>query len=142
VTVSASEQSDAAVLWLHLWKQRSRLPVDTDALDKVGAYQWPGGAQEMREVVDHVAYRATGPALTGRQIPKLPLRRCRPSEALPEDLPVDLPKMLRDLEDAYIDHALRAARGHRGKAAGMLGMGRTTLVEKLRRRWARQARVG
>ena len=41
---------------------------------------------------------------------------------VPVNLPVDLPTMLRELEDAYI------------RAAKLLGMGRTTLVEKLRRR--------
>jgi two-component system, NtrC family, response regulator HydG len=135
-----NEHSDASLLWMHMWKQRSRLPVDTDALAKVEAYGWPGGATEMRDVVDHVAYRATGPALTGRNIPKLPLRaRAQKRPGLPEDLPLNLPNLLQELEDAYIDHALRAARGNRRVAAELLGMGRTTLVEKLRRRWKRVA---
>jgi DNA-binding NtrC family response regulator len=49
-------------------------------------------------------------------------------------LPVDLPTLLRDLEDAYIRAALAHTQCNKKEAAKLLGMGRTTLVEKLRRR--------
>jgi sigma-54 specific flagellar transcriptional regulator A len=50
------------------------------------------------------------------------------------NLPVDLPSMLRQLEDAYIRAALTRTQFNKKEAAKLLGMGRTTLVEKLRRR--------
>jgi sigma-54 specific flagellar transcriptional regulator A len=49
-------------------------------------------------------------------------------------LPVDLPMLLRELEDAYIQAALARTQCNKKEAAKLLGMGRTTLVEKLRRR--------
>jgi sigma-54 dependent transcriptional regulator, flagellar regulatory protein len=49
-------------------------------------------------------------------------------------LPVNLPSMLRELEEAYIAKALALTGGNKKEAARLLGMGRTTLVEKLRRR--------
>jgi sigma-54 dependent transcriptional regulator, flagellar regulatory protein len=49
-------------------------------------------------------------------------------------LPVDLPVLLRQLEDAYIKAALAQTRSNKKEAAKLLGLGRTTLVEKLRRR--------
>ena len=51
-------------------------------------------------------------------------------------LPVDLPRLLRDTEEAYIRLALDQTRGNKKEAARLLGMGRTTLVEKLRRKAA------
>jgi len=48
--------------------------------------------------------------------------------------PVDLPTMLRDLENRYINAALMQTGSNKKEAAKLLGMGRTTLVEKLRRR--------
>ena len=42
--------------------------------------------------------------------------------------------MLRQLEDAYIRAALTRTQFNKKEAAKLLGMGRTTLVEKLRRR--------
>lgn len=55
-------------------------------------------------------------------------------------LPIDLPTMLRDLENAYLDAALEQTGGNKKEAARLLGMGRTTLVEKLRRRSAETSR--
>jgi sigma-54 specific flagellar transcriptional regulator A len=49
-------------------------------------------------------------------------------------LPADLPRLLRELENAYVDRALELSGGSRKEAASLLGLGRTTLVEKLRRR--------
>jgi DNA-binding NtrC family response regulator len=49
-------------------------------------------------------------------------------------LPVDLPNMLREIETTYINAALAQTRSNKKEAAKLLGMGRTTLVEKLRRR--------
>jgi sigma-54 specific flagellar transcriptional regulator A len=54
-------------------------------------------------------------------------------------LPVDLPTMLRQIENAYINAALMQTHCNKKEAAKLLGMGRTTLVEKLRRRTAREA---
>jgi sigma-54 specific flagellar transcriptional regulator A len=56
---------------------------------------------------------------------------------LPElRLPVDLPRLLRETEEAYIRMALDQTSGNKKEAARLLGMGRTTLVEKLRRKAA------
>ncbi len=49
-------------------------------------------------------------------------------------LPVDLPSLLRSLEESYIRLALDQTAGNKKEAARLLGLGRTTLVEKLRRR--------
>ena len=53
------------------------------------------------------------------------------------DLPphgVDLRLLLTQLEDRLITQALERTGGNKNRAAGLLGMNRTTLVEKLRRR--------
>ena len=57
-----------------------------------------------------------------------------PLVSVPVNLPVNLPTMLRELEDAYIKAALTRTQFNKKEAAKLLGMGRTTLVEKLRRR--------
>ena len=54
--------------------------------------------------------------------------------------PMDLAGLLRRIEDAYIDDALQQTAGNRKQAARLLGLRRTTLVEKLRRREVRAAR--
>jgi sigma-54 specific flagellar transcriptional regulator A len=56
------------------------------------------------------------------------------SEAQRPKFPIDLPNLLRSVEDAYIASALAQAGGNRKAAADLLGLQRTTLVEKLRRK--------
>ena len=53
---------------------------------------------------------------------------------LSDGRPVDLPRILRRLEESYIDAALARTGGNKKAAADLLGLQRTTLVEKLRRR--------
>jgi sigma-54 specific flagellar transcriptional regulator A len=60
---------------------------------------------------------------------------------LPRAFPVSLPDLLRAIEDRYIDRALSETGGNRQAAATLLGLQRTTLVEKLRRREQHQART-
>jgi sigma-54 specific flagellar transcriptional regulator A len=69
--------------------------------------------------------------------PRFPLSAEAPvplDPALDEGRPVDLPGLLRRLEEAYIDAALTRTGGNKKAAADLLGLQRTTLVEKLRRR--------
>ncbi len=70
----------------------------------------------------------------------LPAERLAPVE-LDAARPLDLPALLRRLEDSYIDAALAKTAGNRKAAADLLGLQRTTLVEKLRRR-QREASIG
>ncbi len=53
---------------------------------------------------------------------------------LTDGRPVDLPGLLRRIEETYIDAALTRTGGNKKAAADLLGLQRTTLVEKLRRR--------
>jgi sigma-54 specific flagellar transcriptional regulator A len=56
------------------------------------------------------------------------------ADAAAPKFPIDLPGLLRAVEERYISAALHHARGNRKAAADLLGLQRTTLVEKLRRR--------
>jgi sigma-54 dependent transcriptional regulator, flagellar regulatory protein len=56
--------------------------------------------------------------------------------ALHAGQPIDLPQLLSDIEDLLISKALELTGGKRQAAADQLGLRRTTLVEKLRRRAA------
>ncbi len=82
-----------------------------------------------------------GPGMSSRVVAEAqPLMAPEPKPAGAEtpapavNLPVDLPMLLRELEDTYIQAALARTQCNKKEAAKLLGMGRTTLVEKLRRR--------
>ena len=48
---------------------------------------------------------------------------------------LDLRLLLTELEERFIAEALARTGGNRNRAAELLGLNRTTLVEKLRRRY-------
>jgi sigma-54 dependent transcriptional regulator, flagellar regulatory protein len=93
----------------------SPFPIDLPSLAAIAA--------EARQAY-HAAHQvaATAPPSTGST----------PTPIL--QFPIDLPTMLRELENRYINAALVQTGSNKKEAAKLLGMGRTTLVEKLRRR--------
>lgn len=46
--------------------------------------------------------------------------------------PIDLPALLKRIETRFLLKALRFTQNNRSKAAQLLGMNRTTVVEKMR----------
>ena len=64
---------------------------------------------------------------------------------IPTALPpegVDLYKVLADIEDRLIHEALERSGGNKNQAAKILGLNRTTLVEKLRKKGALKGSPG
>ena len=125
------------------------------ALELLTAFRWPGNVRELQNVVERISVCARGATLGADDLPAdfraststsnetstatasasasaNPILSVNPSSA--PSLPVDLPALLRDLEESYIAAALDHAGGNKTLAADLLGLGRTTLVEKLRRR--------
>ena len=92
-------------------------------------------APERSELLDPPLRRGPLPAAAKNQdcTDEIPVSTTPP---LPTTLrlPVDLPSLLRSLEESYIRLALEQTAGNKKEAARLLGLGRTTLVEKLRRR--------
>ncbi|MBL8918642.1 MAG: sigma-54-dependent Fis family transcriptional regulator [Myxococcaceae bacterium] len=74
----------------------------------------------------------TGTVIVGAFGADAPVVLPRPTP--PANFPLDLPTLLRRIEDELIDAALQQAQGNKKAAADLLGLQRTTLVEKLRRR--------
>ena len=52
------------------------------------------------------------------------------------DLPISLPDLLAKIEKGYVEEALLKSSGNQTEAAKLLGLGRSTLAEKIRRRAA------
>ena len=132
-------------------RSRERLSRNVEGLDASAraalcAYHWPGNVRELSHVIERSVLLARKPVLSHADIP-LPVasrgRFARSSEesgslSLPKlgelsDSSLDLRSALESLERSLIDRALQKAGGNRTEAAALLGLNRTTLVEKLRK---------
>jgi sigma-54 specific flagellar transcriptional regulator A len=161
---------DVARLFEHFWTALGEArPVDPAVIRTLEDHAWPGNVRELENLVERLSVISEGPVIRVSDLPPhlralsggepAPARaaeqapeaapEARPSflaevRAGPVELdaarPVDLPAMLRRLEDSYIDAALAKTGGNRKAAADLLGLQRTTLVEKLRRR-SREASI-
>ncbi len=115
---------------------RSLMTLTKPAIDALERYRWPGNVRELENVVERLV------ALTEHD------------QILPEDLPIeitelaagskgacldfspngiDLPAAMEEIERKLIIKALENSGGVKARAAKMLGLNRTTLVEKMKR---------
>jgi len=121
-----------------------RLRLTPAALEALAGYPWPGNVRELSNVLERlVILHADGTVdaadLPERYRPTLPnlarlpvgATRGEAAEALPEGF--DLREHLTRVERRYIEEALSRADGTVAGAARLLGLQRTTLVEKLRK---------
>jgi sigma-54 specific flagellar transcriptional regulator A len=118
----------------------TRIELTARAVDALAAYDWPGNVRELanlleRLVILHRGGRVDAPDLPERYrrnapaVARLPV----PSVAALPDEGIDLKDHLTQLEQRYIREALTRADGTIAGAARLLGMQRTTLVEKLKK---------
>jgi transcriptional regulator with GAF, ATPase, and Fis domain len=110
--------------------------VTQDAMRRLMAADWPGNIRQLENVIERAlilgasAQRIDVPDLPEEFQPDVPAMTF--STTLPDD-GTDLPALVAHLERRLITQALERTGGHRGDAARLLSLKRTTLVEKLKR---------
>jgi DNA-binding NtrC family response regulator len=108
-----------------------------EAMRALMAYHWPGNVRQLENAVERAV--ALGAGRTEIQAADLPPEiQATPQAATPPfvDFPeegLDLPHYLQTIERDLIRRALDRTAGNRNKAADLLRIKRTTLVEKLKR---------
>jgi len=109
------------------------------ALQALQAYTWPGNVREMENVMERAATLAEGNIIQVEDLPpqigagktQTGWEFQEPPHLSPQG--IDLAKHISEIELHLIREALKLAGGVKSKAAALLGIKRTTLVEKLRR---------
>jgi DNA-binding NtrC family response regulator len=108
-----------------------------DVIQRLGAYDWPGNVRELENLVERLVVVASNRLVAMDDLPAHLHMTVVDLENATLDLPeagVDLRIFLTQLEERLIAQALERTGGNKNRAAELLGMNRTTLVEKLRRR--------
>jgi DNA-binding NtrC family response regulator len=107
-----------------------------EVLTAFSNYRWPGNVRELGNVIERMVIFKKSGVLEAAQLPAA-IARPGSSSSPVEELPaqgIDLRARVAQLEDSLIDQALQRTGGNRNAAAQLLGLNRTTLVEKLRRK--------
>jgi len=107
------------------------------AIRQLMAYDWPGNVRQLENAVERAVALSGGRALldVGDLPPEVQLASAAPAApdvVFPED-GMQLVDYLTTLERSLIQQSLDRTGGNRHKAAALLGLKRTTLVEKLKR---------
>jgi two-component system, NtrC family, response regulator AtoC len=108
-----------------------------DVLERLAVYDWPGNVRELENLVERLVVVAGNRAVAMDDLPAHLRTIVVDFENATLDLPVsgvDLRVFLTQVEERLIGQALERTGGNKNRAAELLGMNRTTLVEKLRRR--------
>ena len=103
------------------------------------SYDWPGNIRELENLVERlVIVKGSGMLMPSDLPPSVRTPRSTPpAGSTVPDFPeagADLKTILEAVEEKMIGEALVRTNGNKNRAAELLGLNRTTLVEKLRRR--------
>ena len=107
------------------------------AMRALMAYSWPGNVRQLENAIERAVALSSGRSeidITDLppEIQSLPQPTATPFVDFPED-GLDLPAYLSSIERDLIKRSLERTGGNRNKAAELLRIKRTTLVEKLKR---------
>jgi DNA-binding NtrC family response regulator len=134
--------SDVPVLARHFLDSANRragkqVALSDAALASLSLHAWPGNVRELENLIERLVILDRDGIIEPQH---LPTTFTRPESNLASDAAerirhggIDLAKTMAQIEAMLIDTALRAAEGNKSRAAELLGLSRTTLLDKLKR---------
>jgi two-component system response regulator HydG len=108
-----------------------------DVMQRLTHYDWPGNVRELQNLVERLVVVAANRMVVMADLPCHLRTQVVDLEAAGLDLPaggVDLAILLAEIEERMIIEALQRAAGNRDRAAALLRLSRSTLIDKLRRK--------
>ena len=110
--------------------------VDEDALDLMIKYHWPGNVRELENLIERMMILAASPMIAVDDLPRK-FRDSKPSvcenyDEIP-DTGFFLSKVVASYEKRLIIQALKQTGWVKNRAAKLLNVNRTTLLEKMKR---------
>ncbi|BCG46940.1 sigma-54 dependent DNA-binding response regulator [Citrifermentans bremense] len=114
--------------------QRPIMHIDKEALEALEAYPWNGNVRELENIIERIVALTEGDLITLRDLPANIVKNYvegTPTSVTPAG--IDMVAAINEIEKRMIGEALQLAGGVKARAAVMLNINRTTLVEKMRR---------
>jgi DNA-binding NtrC family response regulator len=117
--------------------------IEDDALELLVAYDWPGNVRQLENTVERMVVLKSDGALTLADLPPK-IRATNPDRIYAPMIPklpvegLDLQRAVDSFENALMTQALERTGWNKNRAAKLLRMNRTTLVEKLKKKGLKQ----
>jgi two-component system, NtrC family, response regulator AtoC len=116
---------------------KRQVAISARAMVALQMHRWPGNVRELEHLILRLAILDRDGII---DLDDLPVAlRAGPAETALESLAslsgerVDLNRLVAQFEWALIQNTLQKSGGNQSKAAALLGIGRTTLIDKIRR---------
>ena len=125
---------------LNRGKQTATTGCSPDAMTRLMEHHWPGNIRELENMIERLVVLSQSGTIEVSDLPERLLRRPVTAEQTAShfvsfsDQGVNLSRELEQFENRLIVGALRQANGITSKAAQLLHVNRTTLVEKMKRK--------
>ena len=117
-------------------KKQQLTGITPEALQMLQSYHWPGNVRELENAVERIAILKGNGMIMPEDLPEKIFRpsisRSVPGVDIPDD-GIDFDAMVEAFEKQLLMQALVKAGGVKSKAANLLHMNRTTLVEKVKK---------
>ena len=120
-------------------KGRSAPTISEETMKLLTSYHWPGNVRELENFIERMLILKEGEVVSPDDLPErirsrtVDRKSISREQALSSD-GVDLNIMLDEIENNMILQALEISRGVKSKAANLLGLNRTTLIEKMKKK--------
>ena len=121
-------------------KQAAKTVCSPEAMTRLMEYHWPGNIRELENMIERLVVLSRSGTIEMSDLPEHLQRRPVSIDQTEgqfiafNDQGVNLSRELEQLENRLIVGALRQANGITSKAAQLLNVNRTTLVEKMKRK--------
>jgi len=120
----------------NIQKSRSIQGVTKEALECLKAYRWPGNIRELQNIIERMVVLKMDGTIDVEDLPDNILSGRLDKDSTEVKLPengASFNSMVTNFEKQLIQQALTKSSGVKNKAAKLLNMNRTTLVEKIKK---------
>ncbi|MBI4681949.1 MAG: sigma-54-dependent Fis family transcriptional regulator [Nitrospirae bacterium] len=120
-------------------KKKNMPEFSREAMHCLENYRWPGNVRELENLIERMIILKEGEVITPDDLPerlreKRQTQKLHSGEQVLSSDGVDLNLILDDIENNMIKQALEISKGVKSKAASLLGLNRTTLIEKMKKK--------
>lgn len=137
-----ARRSDIPLLLQHFLEKANRkykrnAQLTPEAMVHLWEYDWPGNVRELENIVERMVVLTENGRIDIENLPssvKIFISEKKIPTPTLDNGELNLQKAVELFENRLIDEALRRTNGNRSAAAQMLGVKRTTLLSKLRRK--------